>query len=96
MKSSLPIDSFLKSVAEDGQLLPTHISLFMAIFYYSNSESSYMAFQVCRRKLMHFSRIKSKATYHKCLAELVEFGYLTYKPSYDPFKGSTVCIVVRK
>lgn len=92
MKSSFALECFLKSVAEDKKLLPTHISLFMAVFYYSKAGSPLTSFQVCRRKLMYFSRIKSKSTYHKCLSDLVELGYLFYQPSYDPGKGSTVAI----
>ncbi|WP_183573104.1 phage integrase SAM-like domain and Arm DNA-binding domain-containing protein [Mucilaginibacter sp. X5P1] len=39
---------------------------------------------IFRKKLMRFSRIKSVSTYHKCLGELVSFGYIGYRPSFDP------------
>jgi hypothetical protein len=39
---------------------------------------------------MKVSKIQSKATYHKCIRELNDFGYLSYHPSYNPFKGSLV------
>jgi len=92
MKLSIPVDNFLKRAAADDRLLPTHLSLFMAIFYHSKDDAK-MAFQICRRKLMEYSRIKSIATYHKCISELVAFGYITYKPSYDPIRASTVSII---
>lgn len=94
MKSSLPVDNFLKRAAGDSRLLPTHISLFMAIFYYSNEYDSKCLFQVCRRKLMQFSRIRGKATYHKCIGELVAYGYITYRPSYDPYRASRVSLTM--
>ncbi|MDF2855223.1 MAG: hypothetical protein K0Q87_1074 [Neobacillus sp.] len=37
---------------------------------------------------MHFSRIKSIATYHKCLSDLVLYGYVDYIPSWHPTKAS--------
>ena len=39
---------------------------------------------------MKVSKISSKATYHKCMKELHNFGYLKYMPSYNPYKGSLV------
>jgi hypothetical protein len=39
---------------------------------------------------MKVSKICSKATYHKCIRELNDYGYLSYHPSYNPFKGSLV------
>lgn len=92
MKLSFPLDRFLQRAAEDVRLLPTHMTLFMAIFYYSDNDPE-RPFRVSRRRLMHFSRIKSKSTYHKCIAELVKYGYITYKPSFDPLKASMVRIV---
>ena len=92
MKLSFPVDNFLKRAAVDERLLPTHLSLFMAIFFYSKDDAK-AEFQISRRKLMKYSRIKSLGTYHKCMSELVGFGYITYSPSYDPIKASTVSIL---
>jgi hypothetical protein len=39
---------------------------------------------------MRISKISSKATYHKCLRNLHDLGYINYQPSYNPFKGSHV------
>jgi len=90
MKRPFPVNRFLVRAATDGRLLPSHISLFIAIFFYSDEAKPDAFFKVSRRKLMRFSRIKSKATYHKCIRELVAFGYITYLPSYDPYKASSV------
>ena len=92
MKLSFPVNNFLKRAASDSRLLPSHISLFMAIFYYSPDHAVTDSFQICRRNLMKFSRIKSIATYHKCMKELVEYGYINYKPSYHRFLASEVSI----
>jgi hypothetical protein len=39
---------------------------------------------------MRISKISAKATYHKCIKDLHNFGYIQYIPSYNPFKGSLV------
>lgn len=95
MKLAFPVDHFLKKAANDPRLLPTHISLFMAMFYYSPDEAPQSFFKVSRKKLMHFARIKSAATYHKCIRELVQFGYIIYQPSYDPYRASMVSLVIQ-
>lgn len=92
MKLAYPVDHFLKRAANDHRLLPSHISLFMAMFYYSPDEEPQSFFKVSRKKLMHFSRIKSVATYHKCIRELVAYGYIIYQPSYDPYRASMVSL----
>ncbi|MFC3366188.1 hypothetical protein ACFOG5_23675 [Pedobacter fastidiosus] len=88
MKLSSPIDDFLKKAVMDNRLFPSHISLFMAIFHHSKDDPK-IEFLICRKKLMQYSRIKSIATYHKCLSDLVQAGYIDYKPSYNPL-GSLI------
>lgn len=96
MKRAFPVNRFLVRAANDDRLLPSHISLFMAIFFYSNMEDPKAFFRVSRRKLMRFARIKSIATYHKCLRELVSFGYIIYQPSYDPYRASIVSMNINQ
>ena len=39
---------------------------------------------------MRICKISSKATYHKCMRDLNEKGYVKYEPSYNPYKGSLI------
>ncbi|NQX52275.1 hypothetical protein HQN86_01480 [Pedobacter panaciterrae] len=93
MKRSFLIENFLKRAAYDSRLLPSHLSLFMAVFYFSPADDPKAEFRVCRRKLMRYSRIRSISTYHKCMSDLVVYGYVTYQPSYDPFRASLVSLI---
>lgn len=87
------LSGFFKRAVNDTRLLPTHISLFAAIFYFSKDDAPGNPFQVSRSKLMRFSRIRSIATYHKCIRELVVYGYILYEPSWHPHKGSRVTLL---
>lgn len=80
-------------IVSDDRLFPSHISLFMALFYFSNFGDLNLPFQVSRSKLMRFSSIKSIATYHKNIKELKNYGYIDYKPSWHPQKGTQVKIL---
>ncbi|GGA87519.1 transcriptional regulator [Flavobacterium palustre] len=42
--------------------------------------------------MMLTAKIKSKATYHKCIKELHDKKYIIYKPSYNPYTGSEVIL----
>lgn len=96
MKLSYPIEQFLRKASNDNRLLPSHISLFTSMFYYSPGDVPDSFFNVSRKKLMRFSRIKSVATYHKCIRELVAYGYIIYQPSYDPYRASMVSLTTNK
>jgi len=81
---------FFDKVAADERLNPTHISMYVSLFQFWNACRFQNPISISRNELMKVSKISSKATYHKCMRELHEFGYLSYKPSYNPFKGSLV------
>ncbi len=88
------LSGYFERVAAEGRFYPTHISLIMALFYYSNIDEPEMPFQASRPKLMRFSRIKSIATYHKNIKDLVDFGYIIYNPSWHPHMGSQVRFIL--
>lgn len=78
----------------DERLNPTHISLYMALFHEWNSSRFADEFFVNRRDLMRVAKIGSKSTYHRCVTDLDNWGYLGYFPSNNPFKGSKIKMIV--
>ncbi|MCM4158458.1 hypothetical protein FHG64_12805 [Antarcticibacterium flavum] len=74
----------------DDRLNPTHISLYMALFQEWNSSRFAAEFFVNRRELMQVAKIGSKSTYHRCIVEMHQWGYLSYLPSNNPYKGSKI------
>jgi hypothetical protein len=80
----------VKRIGADNRMLATHISLLSALFACWQQSGFKNPVAVTRKKLMAISRIASIATYHKCIRELDEFGYIRYQPSYHPIKGSLV------
>lgn len=92
MKPSTSLDCFFEKAAKDNRLLPSHISLFTAMVHCSKNIDKKTFFKISRKRLMLFSRIKSIATYHKCMADLVAYDYVIYHPSFDPYRASRVMI----
>lgn len=81
---------FFERVAADERLNPTHISMYVSLFQFWNASRFKNPISISRNELMRVSKISAKATYHKCVKDLNDFGYLKYKPSFNPFKGSLV------
>lgn len=84
------LSGFFDKVSIDNRLNPTHISLYVSLFQFWNACRFHNPISISRNEVMKVSKICSKATYHKCIRELNEYGYLRYMPSYNPFKGSLV------
>lgn len=84
------LSGFFEKVSKDDRLNPTHISLYVSLFQFWNTYRFHNPISISRNEAMKVSKISSKVTYHKCIRELNDFGYLRYEPSYNPFKGSLV------
>jgi hypothetical protein len=86
------LTGFFEKVAQDKTLNPTHVSLYIALFQFWNCNRFHNPFSISRDEVMRISKISSKATYHKCMKNLNELGYIDYQPSYNPFRGSMVAL----
>jgi hypothetical protein len=77
---------------EDQNILPTHISLYFSLFQFWNINQFRNPVNITREELMLISKIGSKATYHKCMRELHDKGYIKYEPTFNPYKSSMVLL----
>lgn len=93
MNSVEQLNNFLARVTSDTNLTTTHIGVCTALAVAWIDSGLINSFNISRSQLMTASRIKSKATYHKIIGDLVELKYLQYRPSYHPIKGSQVSIL---
>ena len=84
------LTGFYDKIQEDNRLNPTHISLYLALFQFWNLNRFRNPISISRNEMMKLSKISAFGTYHKCIKELQEFGYIEYIPSFNPYKGSLV------
>jgi len=84
---------FYQLAEKDQRIRPNHISMYTGLFYLWTLNESKTPYQISRRQLMKVSKINSYATYHKCIKELVDFGFISYSPSYHPGNGSSVSLL---
>lgn len=80
----------IRRMGTDKRVLATHVSLFTALFIFWQRGGFVSPFAITRKSVMAYSKIASIATYHKCIRELDDFGYICYQPSFHPAKGSLI------
>lgn len=84
------LTGFYEKIGHENRLNPSHISLYHALFQFWNANRFRNPISISRNEMMSVSKIAAKATYHKCIKELHDWGYIQYIPSFNPLKGSLV------
>ena len=78
----------------DKRISVWHISLYLSFLLKWQANKCQNPIAFTRREMMEVAHIKSIATYHKCISQLQEFGYIQYDPSFNPFIGSSVRLLI--
>ena len=87
------LGAFFNRVATDDRLYPSHVSMYMSLFQCWNLNRFQNPVSITRAEIMRISKISGNATYHKCMRDLHEYGYVKYIPSYNPLRGSLVYLI---
>lgn len=87
------LTSFYSAIRNDNRIGATHISLYMALFQFYNLSDFHNPVAITRTSVMDVAKISGLATYHKCIKELADFGYIEYQPSYNPAISSQVILL---
>ncbi|MDB5198721.1 MAG: Uncharacterized protein JWO92_684 [Chitinophagaceae bacterium] len=93
MEQVKELTSFYSAIKNDNRIGTTHISLYMALFQFYNLNNFCNPVYITRSLVMELAKISGLATYHKCIRDLNEFGYITYLPSYNPAIMSKVILL---
>ena len=84
---------FYSAIREDNRIGATHISVYMALFQFYNLNKFENPILITRKAVMETAKINGLATYHKCIKDLDEFGYINYRPSFNPGIGTRVVLL---
>jgi hypothetical protein len=81
---------FFKSIANDPRIGITHIGIYAALLQYWQINNYPIPLQVFSHDIMPIAKVSASKTYHKCIRDLSDYGYLEYVPSYNKHTGSKV------
>ena len=87
------LTGFFNKAADENQLNPTHISLYLALFQCWNVNRFKNPTGISRDEIMNASKINSNATYHKCMKDLQTLGFIEYLPTYNPHSSSNIIMI---
>lgn len=85
-----PLRAFLSAIHGDGRISITHIGIYVALWRYRMEHGFVNPIQVFSHEIMRIAKLSSAGTYHKCIKDLSDYGYIRYEPSYNRMKGSRV------
>jgi hypothetical protein len=88
------LSNFFRAIREDNRIGTSHISLYMALLECWNQHDFQNPVFITRKKLMEDAKINGLGTYHKCIRDLHDYGYIRYQPSYNPAIQSKVTLLV--
>jgi hypothetical protein len=81
---------FLESATDDPRIGSSHISLYVTLYQYWIYNQCVDPVYIRRCEVMKTAKISGIATYHKCIKELDDYGYIRYAPSYCPKRSTEV------
>ena len=91
----MPLDlnvykAFLFGLSKDDRVTVWHMAALFGIIQLAVSNDISAPIYISRKKVMELAHINNFMTYHKCIKELQELGYIRYLPSYHPGIGSKI------
>ena len=90
MEAVSQLTQFYSEAVGDERIGASHVCLYMALFQLWNLNGFKNPVVFKRAQLMKLAKINGRATYHKCMRQLQEYGYIQYIPSWDSGNGSKV------
>jgi hypothetical protein len=85
-----PLTVFYKAIEDDTRIGSAHISLYMALLQQWNLNGGESPVEIERKEIMKAAKISARHTYNRCMNELREYGYISYKPATNGSVSSHV------
>src|SRR4051812_46308301 len=93
METLKPLSQFFSAIEKDYRISSTHIGIFAALLIYRLDKGFINPIDVVGQEIMRIAKISSPTTYHKCIRELNEYGYIIYKPSFKKSVTSKIYFI---
>lgn len=85
------LSDFFTAIDKDPRISITHIGIYAALLQYWSEHHFENPVHVFSHEIMRIAKISASTTYHKCVRDLSDYGYIRYEPSFSRNQGSKVC-----
>jgi len=93
MESLKLLSAFFESIEKDFRIGSTHIAIFSALVQFWMQKGMINPIQAYSIEIQNIAKIISPKTYHKCMRELHEYGYLFYVPTKNKNRRSSIYFI---
>lgn len=90
MEQLTPLLDFFKAIEKDYRISITHIGIYAALLQFRADRGFINPVKAYRHEIMKIAKITGPVTYHKCIRELNEYGYINYIPKKNRNQRSTI------
>jgi len=90
METLKPLSDFFRAIEKDHRISITHIGIYAALLQYRVDKGFINPIYAFSREICERAKISSRFTYHKCMNELNEYGYINYLPTKKRNQGSRI------
>lgn len=90
MEQLTPLLDFFKAIEKDYRISITHIGIYAALLQFRADKGFINPVKAYRHEIMKIAKITGPVTYHKCIRELNEYGYINYIPKKNRNQRSTI------
>ena len=91
-----PLSDFFIAIAHDPRIGVSHISVYCALLQHMFVSDVSNPVLIQRTELMKMAKISGLGTYHKCIRDLHDFGYIQYNPCYNHRKKSRIYLLAKE
>ena len=92
METLNPLSHFFSAIENDYRISITHIGIYVALLQFRMNKGFINPIEAFSYEIMPIAKISGSNTYHKCIRELHEYGYIKYQPSFKNNQRSKIYI----
>lgn len=87
------LSNFFEAIDSDAHISITHIGVYAALLQHYAQSGFANPLHAFSYEIMKIAKLSSAITYHKCIRDLSEYGYIKYIPSFNRKKGSKIYFI---
>jgi len=90
MELQKPFTDFFAAIDKDYRISTTHIGIYAALLQFWITKGFVLPVRAYRYEIMDIAKISAPYTYHRCMKELSDYGYIVYLPTRKKNQRSTI------
>ena len=96
METQNPLSQFFSAIENDYRISITHIGIYAALLQFRMDKGFINPIEAFSYEIMPIAKITACYTYHRCIRQLHEYGYIKYEPCFKHNQRSKIYFINNK